>query len=240
MKTKICGIYLITNTINGKVYVGQSKDMRKRWWVERSNYGNNLHLTNSIKKYGIKNFNFSVLKECPEDYLNDLECFFIRAYYSWNPTYGYNKTFGSNSVLFSENHRKNLSIAAKLKFEEGRDNLKDMIKGTKDFWSDPIKAQDKRNTLIEIAANEEYRERQRKSKKACWADPEIRQHYLDGGKREDVKIRESEASKNYWADEANRRYMVECRIGMFGWNNGIINKRSKECPGIGWVRGWLK
>ena len=26
----------------------------------------------------------------------------------------------------------------------------------------------------------------------------------------------------------------------FWWNNGSINKRSKECPGEGWVRGTVK
>jgi hypothetical protein len=28
--------------------------------------------------------------------------------------------------------------------------------------------------------------------------------------------------------------------GMFYWNNGIKNKRAKECPGEGWVRGRIK
>ena len=28
--------------------------------------------------------------------------------------------------------------------------------------------------------------------------------------------------------------------GSFWWNNGVINKRSKECPGDGWFRGTVK
>ena len=27
--------------------------------------------------------------------------------------------------------------------------------------------------------------------------------------------------------------------GLVYWNNGIINKRSRECPGQGWIRGRL-
>lgn len=30
-KEKICGIYKITNKINGKVYIGQSIDIYDRW-----------------------------------------------------------------------------------------------------------------------------------------------------------------------------------------------------------------
>lgn len=31
MKEKICGIYMIQNKINGKIYIGQFKDIYKRW-----------------------------------------------------------------------------------------------------------------------------------------------------------------------------------------------------------------
>ena len=31
MSEKICGIYKITNLINGKVYIGQSQDIYERW-----------------------------------------------------------------------------------------------------------------------------------------------------------------------------------------------------------------
>ena len=31
MSEKICGIYKITNLVNGKVYIGQSQDIYSRW-----------------------------------------------------------------------------------------------------------------------------------------------------------------------------------------------------------------
>ena len=37
MKKKISGIYKIENLINHKVYIGQSKDINKRWSRHRSN-----------------------------------------------------------------------------------------------------------------------------------------------------------------------------------------------------------
>lgn len=30
MSEKICGIYKITNKVNGKVYIGQSRDIKRR------------------------------------------------------------------------------------------------------------------------------------------------------------------------------------------------------------------
>lgn len=30
-KENICGVYKITNKVNGKIYIGSSKDIYKRW-----------------------------------------------------------------------------------------------------------------------------------------------------------------------------------------------------------------
>lgn len=36
-----------------------------------------------------------------------------------------------------------------------------------------------------------------------------------------------------------RKMISDGNIGMLYWNNGVINKRSKTCPGDGWVKGIL-
>ena len=36
MSEKICGIYKITNLVNGKVYIGQSIDIKRRWRDHRN------------------------------------------------------------------------------------------------------------------------------------------------------------------------------------------------------------
>lgn len=40
--------------------------------------------------------------------------------------------------------------------------------------------------------------------------------------------------------EETRKKMSDKIIGMKYWNNGAVNKRSRECPGEGWIRGRLK
>ncbi len=60
-KKTICGIYQITNNINGKVYIGQSIDIERRWNQHKYGKGS-IILRNAIKKYGINNFKFEVLE----------------------------------------------------------------------------------------------------------------------------------------------------------------------------------
>lgn len=61
-KYPICGIYQILNKINNKIYIGQSIDIERRWCQHRYGKGS-LILRNAIKKYGIDNFEFSILEE---------------------------------------------------------------------------------------------------------------------------------------------------------------------------------
>ena len=65
------GLYKITNTVNGKYYIGSSNDIRRRWSVHKStlNKGihDNRHLQMSFDKYGIEAFVYEIIKEFPKD-----------------------------------------------------------------------------------------------------------------------------------------------------------------------------
>lgn len=87
MAKKICGVYKITNTANGKVYVGSSKDIKKRWHQHKSKLNENQHgntyLQNVWNKYGGQSFKFEIIEECDlkvqfereQFYLNQLNPF---------------------------------------------------------------------------------------------------------------------------------------------------------------------
>jgi group I intron endonuclease len=69
-KEVICGIYKIISP-SGRIYIGQSKNIKARW---KSYHGRNSGqpvLENSFKKYGIKSHIFEVIEECKEE---DLDC----------------------------------------------------------------------------------------------------------------------------------------------------------------------
>lgn len=97
---QICGIYKITNKINGKCYIGQSNDIHRRWKQELApNAKLNPHLARAFEKYGIDNFEFEIIEECQRNQLNIREQFYIEIYNSIDPLLGYNKTKGGDGNL---------------------------------------------------------------------------------------------------------------------------------------------
>lgn len=81
----VCGIYKITNQVNGKFYIGQSRNIKKRWRQHTSglNRPNPLSrgsypLRAAFLKYGLDQFNFDIIEECPEEQLLTREAFWIK------------------------------------------------------------------------------------------------------------------------------------------------------------------
>lgn len=58
-------VYRITNTVNGKLYIGISANPTKRWWEHRRcAKPTHTKLYSAIKKYGVDAFKFDVLYWC--------------------------------------------------------------------------------------------------------------------------------------------------------------------------------
>ena len=93
------GIYKITNLINGKTYIGQAVDIDKRLREHINDSANpnrreyNYPLSRAYRKYGITNFQMSVLEECSREELNEKEKFYIDTYMANG--FGYNSTRGN-------------------------------------------------------------------------------------------------------------------------------------------------
>lgn len=84
-------IYLWTNTINSKVYVGQTQNFyeRIRQYI-RGNDKNRL-IGKAFAKYGMGNFELEILeKNIPLDKLDEREQFWMDFYQSYNNKIGYN------------------------------------------------------------------------------------------------------------------------------------------------------
>jgi group I intron endonuclease len=92
-------IYLITNPINGKVYVGQSIEYKTRMKThEDSGKNPKFYLGYAIRKYGWENFTKEILiDDVPEEDLNNLEINYIAFYNSFGPG-GYNLTKGGGGA----------------------------------------------------------------------------------------------------------------------------------------------
>lgn len=109
-------VYKILNKVNGKCYIGITKNGIKgrypgrNWYTSRS-------LTRLVKqaivKYGCENFEISILDTCDIDSLEEREKYFIQFFKSFTPG-GYNLTLGGEyKKVISEESRKKCSEANK-------------------------------------------------------------------------------------------------------------------------------
>ena len=149
------GIYLITNKLNGKKYVGQSCNIEKRWkkHIANSKAGTKFHIHNAIKKYGVENFSFEVLEECPVDKLNEREIYWIDKFDTYNN--GYNMTIGGEGrnceaisytkeykrdwyrnhkdcgAKYRQEHKEKMSQYSKEYYQEHKEKIKDR---SRKYW----------------------------------------------------------------------------------------------------------
>lgn len=109
------GIYKITNTVNGKVYVGQSHDIKGRWRDHRHK-SSNAHMRNAMAKDGLENFTFEILEEGEMDQvdLDTREIFWIEKLESRNPSKGYNKLSGGSNGKHSEESKAQMSARKRI------------------------------------------------------------------------------------------------------------------------------
>lgn len=101
MRTGI--IYKISNTVNDKVYIGQTiQQLKKRWNQHcRCSKFSDAHLYRAIRLYGIDKFSIEHIEEnIPQDKLNEKEIYYIQYYDSY--VNGYNSTKGGDCGSFLE------------------------------------------------------------------------------------------------------------------------------------------
>ena len=112
------GIYKITNKINNKIYIGQSKDIERRWKqhinnsknIKHSSYFNPLYI--DFRKFGIENFNFEILQTF-EKYnkieLDKAELFFMKKFNTLQN--GYNILASTGQKIVLEDIETNIKIS---------------------------------------------------------------------------------------------------------------------------------
>ena len=109
-------IYLLFNTINGKMYIGQTKQAFKRRIAEhkRDSKKRKVGVDAAIHKYGWENFRYGVIKKCASKAEMDTwEKFFIILLNTKSPN-GYNLTDGGEGVSgFTDETRAILSAKRK-------------------------------------------------------------------------------------------------------------------------------
>lgn len=107
----VCRIYVLTNKINRKMYVGQSwLPLSKRMGKNGKGYENSPYLYSAILKHGANNFEYSVLAVCSEQHEADkLEAEFIEKWNTRDPKVGYNLKEGGRGGKHSEETKLKMS-----------------------------------------------------------------------------------------------------------------------------------
>lgn len=132
-------IYKITNTTNGKIYIGKTERTVKSRWknhISNAKKGWPQYLYNAIRKYGKESFIIESMSEHEtQEELCLAEMATIQLYHSNDPKIGYNMTDGGEGVCglkWSEESRQKLSKSktgtTHLVSDEHRKNLSEAMK----------------------------------------------------------------------------------------------------------------
>jgi len=143
IKEKSCGVYKIYNTINDKVYIGISTNLKYRLKTHYHKLCKKVHhneyLQNSVNLHGIESFDFEIL-ELLSSNIGDCDLLkkefeYQQLYKSCDELHGYNiQTTDINGVIrhteeFKERTRKRMT--GRIVTKETRQLLSDAFKGKK-------------------------------------------------------------------------------------------------------------
>lgn len=214
----IPGIYTITNLQTGVVYVGQARNIRKRWEVHRSTLRSgshrNCYLQRAWNKYGEGAFAFKVHLDLSPvslaslgDALNDAE---IKTLSAFTETYNLMEA-GFSGTVASDETRALLSAQRKAlwadaAFRKKRSEAARALHADPDFKARHASAvaEGKRtpearatmsNRTKQLWASDTHREEQSRRRVANWQDPAYRQ-------------RQADSRKASWADPQKRANRV--------------------------------
>jgi group I intron endonuclease len=166
----ICGVYKISNGINGNFYIGSSKNILNRWQEHKYRLERGLNkckgLQNAWDKYGKENFTFEILETCSIEELIPLEQTYLD---QLNPAYNMcskaNVPLGMNGKKHSQQTRKLQSESAKNSWDtERKKKMSSMMTGE----NHPMFGR-KQSDTFKIAA------KKRMDKK--WSDPVLREEF---------------------------------------------------------------
>lgn len=118
-------IYMVRNTGNGKIYIGQTVHSVEHRWRKHCSTARRKrgHFPCALVKHGIESFRISpVFSASDQDELNVLEILYIALRKSADPRIGYNLALGGGAGRPSDASRERMCAAQKLRFQTETDS----------------------------------------------------------------------------------------------------------------------
>jgi len=137
MENSNCGIYAIINKVNGKMYIGSSRNLSNRKSQHFSDLRSNIHDNNYLQKawnkYRSENFEFKILEYCKKEKLLEREDFYFYKYQSTNLNCGYNLSVKASKVRITTEgiERIRLYHLGKSPSNETREKIRKSLLGRK-------------------------------------------------------------------------------------------------------------
>lgn len=192
-------IYKTTNTMNGKIYIGQDK-------YNNPNYlGSGKILQLAFQKYGIENFRKDIIEECEsKEILNEREKFWIDYYNSTDRSIGYNISLGGNGgdTISNNSNKEEIGKNHSEWMKENNPN-KGRKKGEGEIekWKDSFigKYRGKNNPNFGSKREESSKKKMSNSRKEWWGN-------LSDEEKSELVKKISEANKGkegYWLGKTN-------------------------------------
>lgn len=140
---RLSGIYKITNTKNGKSYIGQAVELLSRYWKHVStlklNKHRNPHLQAAVNIDGIENFTFEVLEVLPRNksLLTKRKQYWINHFNACDNKFGYNMASaidGHLGMKRSEETKKKLSLKRRERQVLSEEHKRSIGEGMLEFY----------------------------------------------------------------------------------------------------------
>ena len=196
-------VYMFTNRINGKKYIGQHKSEE----IDQSYFGSGYIFKEAREKYGLDNFKFDILAICKnQNEMDNAERHFIGfTYYSFadidNDSRGYNIASGGNggNPLYAKTNEEKRLIREKIKetWKNKPQDIKDKIAKS---CSDRFKG-------VPKTSEENEKNRQAHLGKHC--SEETKRRISENHARAMLGKKHKESTKKKMSDKAKRNYCVE-------------------------------
>jgi len=128
---KNSGIYIIRNKIDSRVYVGSSKNLKRRlerhFSELRMNKHCNKYLQRFVNKYSINNVYYEILENCEVSFLLEKEIYYVSKYNSLINNNGFNLMYPDRTFL-SKKIKENISKCLKNNPKNKKINVIDINK----------------------------------------------------------------------------------------------------------------
>jgi group I intron endonuclease len=206
------GIYILTNTVNQKTYVGQSWNIEQRLKSHKACRQTKYQIIpRAVQKYGWDNFNITIIPVFPESQadLDNSESLYIQQYNSIYPT-GYNLKSGGNSSKHNNTTKQKISKSRKGHIHSTDTKLK-ISESNKISCNTP---EFKRK--MSIISSNRVRSDASKQKASITQKSKIFPGNMTPGVKEKLRL---------------------ANLGKKWYTNGTTNIKTKETPPIGFVLG---